>query len=158
MSCCEKPAFFVGNAADIVAEQIKNKAKSPNWFIGNFMPEGSLQHRTDFETAHTEANRGFAKWGSGNPKASWVDYKTASTLSLLLSGRLAVFLPGRTVIMEKLGDVVFYGPGVWHTWLALEDGTKWFSFRFPSVKGDAISIPESKAPRDIADEIEKLLA
>ncbi|MDP3726671.1 MAG: hypothetical protein Q8R36_05795 [bacterium] len=158
MSCCDKPAFFVGNAAEIVAQQIKDKARGPNWFIGNFMPEGSLQHRVDFESAYTEANRGLAKWENGNPNASWVDYKTVSTLSFLVSGRLAVFFPKRTVIMKNPSDVVFYGPGVWHTWLALEDGTKWFSFRLPSVKGDAIPIPESQAPRDITNEIAELLS
>ncbi|MBI2108817.1 MAG: hypothetical protein HYT93_01365 [Parcubacteria group bacterium] len=158
MSCCGKPAFFTGNAAEIVAKQIMDKAKGPNWFIGNFMPDGSLQHRTDFETAYTEANRGFSKWGNGNPNASWVDYKTVSTFSFLVSGRLAVFLPRQTVIMDRQSDVIFYGPGVWHTWLALEDGTRWFSFRLPSVKGDAVPIPESEAPRDIGEEVRRLLA
>lgn len=158
MSRQEKPNYFVGNAAEIVLQQIRDKAKGANWFIGNFMPKGALQHRVDFEAAFTEANRGVAKWGTGNPNASWVDYKTVSTFSFLLSGRLAVFFPDRTVIMEKPSDVVFYGPGVWHTWLVLEDGTKWFSFRLPSVKGDAIPIPESEAPRDITEEIRQLLA
>ena len=151
-------SFFVGNASEIVARQIGAKAKGPNWFIGNFMPEGSPQHQTDFESAYTEARRGFSKWGNGNPNASWVDNKTVSTFSFLLRGRLAVFFKDRTVIMEKPSDIVFYGPGVWHTWLVLEDETKWFSFRFPSVKGDAIPIPESDAPRDIADEVAELHA
>ncbi len=125
--------------------------------MGNFMPEGSVQRRTDFESAYTEANRGFAKWGNGNPNASWVDYKTVFTFSFLVAGRLAGFFPERTVIMDKSSDVVFYGPGMRHTWLVLEDGTKWFSFRFPSVKGDAIPIPESETPRDIGKEIDHLL-
>ena len=158
MVCCGKPTFFVGNASEIVARQIEARAKGPNWFIGNFMPDDSLQHRTDFESAYTEANRGFSKWGNGNPNASWADYKTVSTFSFLLSGRLAVFFKDRTVIMEKPSDIVFYVPGVWHTWLVLENGTKWFSFRLPSVKGDAIPIPESQAPRDITSEVARLLA
>lgn len=158
MSYCGEPTFFVGNAAEIVAQQIKDKAKGPNWFIGHFMPKGSLQCREEFESGYTEANRGTAKWGAGNPNASWVDYKTVSTLSFLLNGRLAVFFPKQTIIMNKQSDVVFYGPGVWHTWLALEDGTKWFSFRLPSVRGDAIPILESQAPRDITAEVAELLA
>lgn len=157
MACCGKPVFFVGNASEIVARQIEAKAKGPNWFIGSFMPEGGVQNRTDFECAFTEAKKGFSKWGNGNPNASWVDYKTVSTFSFLVSGRLAVFFAEKTLIMKPM-DVVLYGPGILHTWLALEDETKWFSFRLPSAKGDAVPIPASEAPRDITKEIAELLA
>ena len=106
------------------------------WFIGQFVPiAGGLRHQDDVEL----------KWGI-HPKGEsrplgYSQYKAATTISVLLQGILCtrLELDGalREITLRRPGDYIIYGPGVTHTWEALEDCVV-LTVRFPSIAADRV--------------------
>jgi hypothetical protein len=89
------------------------------WFVGNFMP---------LETGPRRARAIEIKWGvhsAGERRPSVVDGSHTVSLALLVSGRFTLTFPDvrDDVVLSRQGDYVVYGPGVPHTWHAVEDST-----------------------------------
>ncbi len=120
--------IYVGNAA---TENLNG------WFIGQFIPpELGPRHQTDVEL----------KWGihpAGETRAqSWVRYKKATTVSILIQGIFQIHLRAdgeiKEVLLQKQGDYVTMPPGVDHIWAAITDSVV-MSVRFPSLPGDQVN-------------------
>jgi hypothetical protein len=112
---------YVGNAA---ADAPGNRG----WLLGHFRPSVDARHSDDVEV----------KWGShpaGDQRPEWVAGERRSALVLLISGRLRVELPGRSVVLAEQGDyVVFHG--ISHSWYA-EEASVVVVVRWPSIRGYA---------------------
>ena len=76
------------------------------------------------------------KWGmhpKGEKRREWVTDDRRTTVSVLVSGRSRVDLPGRGVVLAEQGDyVLFRGAG--HSWDA-EEASVVLVIRWPSVPG-----------------------
>ncbi|MET7638753.1 signal peptidase I [Streptomyces sp. NPDC005438] len=100
------------------------------WLLGHFKPPGEVRHSEDVEI----------KWCDhppGDERAEWVTGEKRTALLVLVSGRFRVELPGRSVLLERQGDYVVWGPGVDHSWYAEERSTV-MTVRWPSVAGYAV--------------------
>ena len=99
------------------------------WTLGHFM-EGPRR------SSEVEV-----KWGAhGREESSpgWSHCETATTLSVLVSGRFELAfrnVPENTVMLNAPGDYVLFGPGVSHRWTAVEDAVI-MTVRWPSLPGD----------------------
>lgn len=56
-------------------------------------------------------------------RAGWVSGERRTTLAILLDGRFRIDLDGGSVTLSRQGDFVLWGPGVGHSWPALEAST-----------------------------------
>jgi len=120
-----KPASFYSGNAIVDGRR--------GWFVGQFFAhELGLQHQRALEI----------KWGRhsrGEQRARFAYSKVSTTISILVSGSFVVRLRvgGETheVFMGTPGDFAIYGPGIPHSWEALEECLV-ISVRFPSINGD----------------------
>lgn len=149
-----------GNAAAFVNRYAKRKG----WFIGHFITErgrGDPGRTSDVEV----------KWGvhqKEEPKGKWTS-DAATTMSILVRGRFRITFgearaapKGRadagppqvkpsTVrkrVLRKPGDYAIWGPGVAHTWAALENDTVVLTVRWPSRRPPTTQVtgPRRAAP------------
>ncbi len=101
------------------------------WFVGHFTgPQAGLAYTRDVEI----------KWGvhpAGESKTSTAANRSATTLSILVSGAFRVVFPedGLEVNLVDPGDYVVWAPGVAHTWQALKETTI-LTVRWPSLPDD----------------------
>lgn len=96
------------------------------WLLGHFIPAG---------IRHTEAVE--VKWGihpAGQRRHEWVTDERRTTLIVLISGRFRVALSTGSVLLERQGDYLVWGPGIDHTWHAEEDSVV-ITVRWPSLPG-----------------------
>lgn len=111
--------IYVGNAE---ADAPENRG----WLLGYFRPDNDARHSDDVEV----------KWAihpRGDRRPRWVAGEKRSAVTLLISGRFHVELPGRSVLLAKQGDyVVFHGLS--HSWYAEEESVV-VVIRWPSVSG-----------------------
>lgn len=116
----KKPTeFHRGNARD---------ASQGGWFIGSFL---------NLDTPQTQDGVSI-KWGehkegeSGNGTTSC---KIATTVTVLVSGRMAISVTLHDAIREEIldrpGDYVLFGPQVPHSWRATKDAVI-MTIRWPS--------------------------
>ena len=111
-------------------------------YVGNAGVDGALDHgwlvghfKDAADPRHSEAVE--VKWGVHSPgeeRVAWVTGETRTTLLLLVSGRFRVELRDRSVLLERCGDYVMWGPGVDHSWRAEEESVV-LTVRWPSVPG-----------------------
>jgi hypothetical protein len=115
-----------GNAADDGA-----RADRRGWFIGHFLTPEAGPAGTDLVEVKWGAH------GAGEIKAIEGVNQTATTLSLLVSGRFRLYFPshGRSVTLARPGDYAIWSPGVSHWWRVLEDAVV-ITVRWPSRRDD----------------------
>lgn len=118
--------IFWGNAVDEGSQ-----AGRRGWFIGHFVAPDSGPAATDLVEV---------KWGvhvAGESKAINGVNQTATTMSLLVSGRFRLDFPshGRSVTLVRPGDFAVWSPGVSHRWHVLEDAVV-ITVRWPSRRDD----------------------
>ncbi|HYC57161.1 MAG TPA: signal peptidase I [Candidatus Binatia bacterium] len=115
----------------------KDDAGERGWFVGHFFGDGGdLRFTTDVEV----------KWAThpaGDTRPAWSRNRTATTISILISGRFRVSFAGGDVVLCEQGDYVLWAAGVPHHWVAEEESTI-VTVRWPSLAGDSQSVP---APR-----------
>jgi hypothetical protein len=98
------------------------------WLLGHFMKPGE-------SVRSTEALE--VKWGihpAGDKRAGWTTGEDRTTMVVLVSGRFRVDLSVGEVLMERQGDYGVWGPGIEHSWEALEDSVV-LTVRWPSIAG-----------------------
>ncbi len=116
--------FVVGNA-----EEEQHQVQRRGWFVGHFIDCAAGLHCGD----QVEV-----KWGihaPGEQRLVPSAYDKATTLALLVSGKFAIEFPDLDVdaiTLARRGDYVIYGPGVSHTWKAIDDSIV-LTVRWPSV-------------------------
>jgi len=125
-----------GNAVDEASQ-----AGRQGWFIGHFLPPESGQAASDLVEV---------KWGvhmAGEIKAIEGVNQTATTMSLLVSGRFRLVFPshGRSVTLVRSGDYAVWSPGVSHRWRVLEDAIV-ITVRWPSRRDDQSEPPGQPSP------------
>ncbi|MFF8675877.1 signal peptidase I [Streptomyces sp. NPDC015242] len=116
-------SVYTGNAGE-------DAALDRGWLLGHFKDAGDPRHSDAVEI----------KWGvhpRGDERAEWVRGEARTALLVLVSGRFRVELPGRSVLLERQGDYVVWGPGVDHSWYAEEESVV-LTVRWPSVPGYAV--------------------
>lgn len=97
------------------------------WWIGHFAT-GNAQRTQDVE----------AKWAThiaGAKHDGWATNNVATSMAVLISGRHRLEFRNSHVVLENQGDYVIWGPGVAHSWTALEKSTI-MCVRWPSLRGD----------------------
>jgi hypothetical protein len=121
--------LITGNLGDKIANNKRG------WVIGYFTDPEHDFHEHDFEMQWTELRAGRKK--HGGPARN----KTAKTMCILISGHLRLkFAGSREVVhLEKQGDYVYFPPGVFHYWVAVEK-TVTMTLRWPSIRGDQESL------------------
>lgn len=115
-------SVYVGNAG-------RDATLDRGWLLGHFVDPGDPRHSDAVEI----------KWGvhlPGEERAEWVRGEKRTALLVLISGRFRVELAGRSVLLERQGDYVVWGPGVDHSWVA-EEASVVLTVRWPSIPGYA---------------------
>jgi len=112
--------IFSGNAVD-AAKQTRG------WFLGHFMPGADNPLRSgDVEV----------KWfvhPKGDVRPEWAPGHPVRTLNVLVRGSVVLFFPDREVLLGREGDFVLFGPGVPHSFRAVEESLV-VTVRWPSLK------------------------
>ena len=126
-----------GNAVDEGSQ-----AGRRGWFIGHFMAAGAGPVTTNMVEV---------KWGvhaAGEVKATEGVNQTATTMSLLVSGRFRLDFPshGHGVTLMRPGDYAVWSPGVSHRWHVLEDAVV-ITVRWPSRRADQSERHPSRRPQ-----------
>lgn len=101
------------------------------WFVGHFL---------DASAGPAASQAVEVKWGThkaGAVKAIEGVNRTATTLSILVSGRFRLDFPnhGCGVVLEKPGDYAIWDAGVSHRWRVIEDAVI-VTVRWPSLPDD----------------------
>ncbi len=110
-----------GNFKDIID-------KKRGWVMGHFMESNSPFKTSDFEV----------KWGlhhKDDSKDSSGTNTKSKTLSVLIRGKISLKFSNEEIILDKEGDYVYWGGGISHTWLALEESLI-LTIRWPSIPKD----------------------
>jgi hypothetical protein len=100
------------------------------WFVGHFVKGGSRR------TADVEVK--WARHSPGPAGKGWSNCKTATTLSVLISGRFKMEFrnaPVASVELDVPGSYVIFGPKIEHQSTALEDSL-FLTVRWPSSPED----------------------
>jgi cupin superfamily acireductone dioxygenase involved in methionine salvage len=103
------------------------------WFIGQFIPpSGGLAHQDELEIKWQQHRK-------GERRERFAHSPKATTISILVNGSLLTRfrLPDETreVILNRPGDYIAYGPGLDHSWEALEESLV-ITVRFPSLSNE----------------------
>lgn len=119
-----QPQIIFGNS------EIEGKDRR-GWFMGHFItPSDDPRATSALEV----------KWGThpaGEKRSEWAVNNTATTVSILISGRFRLQFPEREIVLAKQGDYVLWLPGVPHCWLAEEESIV-LTVRYPSIPEDSI--------------------
>ena len=107
-----------GNAAE-------DGRETRGWILGHFIdPSQGVRSSKDVEV----------KWGihpAGEKRHEWTADDQRTTLVLLVEGNFRVDLTEASIILEKQGDYVTWGPGIDHSWEAISDSIV-VTVRWPS--------------------------
>jgi hypothetical protein len=112
----------IGNAARDGAEQ-------RHWFVGHFL---GAEHGI---RASDEVEIKWALHPAGERRPQAVTGETRTTALILVSGRYRIALSTGSHVLSEPGDYAMWGPGVDHTWEAIEDSTV-ITVRWPSAAAD----------------------
>lgn len=121
------------NRSDLVSVGNAVRDGKRGWFVGHFMsPSFGLIHQQEVEI----------KWAQhikGERRTRFGQWPEATTISILVNGSFVVRVKLsdgiRDVVLASPGDYVAYGPGVDHSWEAIEDCLV-ITVRFPSFHRD----------------------
>jgi len=109
-----------GNAAE-------ESAQYRGWLLGHFIdPNKGAVRKTDALEV---------KWGihpAGQKRPEWTNGEDRSTLVIMVSGKFCVELSVGAVTLSRQGDYVTWGPGIDHSWHAIQDSTV-ITVRWPSA-------------------------
>ncbi len=141
------PRPFAGGAGSdgiVSGNAFADGARHHGWFIGHFL-EGADLRRTDEVEVKLITYRG----KDARPKP--VLNRTASTLVILIVGRIRLCFPEQEIVLQREGDYTLWGPGVPHTWVA-EAASRVITIRWPSRSADQVRVgrgdpaPEGSQP------------
>ena len=112
-------AWHYGNAAE-------DTKATRGWILGHFIdPAEGVRSTRDVEV----------KWGvhpAGDKRPEWTADDQRTTLVLLIQGRFRLDLSGGSRVLDQEGDYALWGPGIDHSWEALDDSVV-VTVRWPSA-------------------------
>ena len=111
--------WYTGNASD-------DADAHRGWLLGSFIQPGDSVRATSAVEV---------KWGvhpAGQRRDGWYTGETRTSMLILVSGRFRQELSVGTVLLERPGDYVVWGPGIDHTWEAEADSVV-ITVRWPSL-------------------------
>lgn len=97
------------------------------WILGRFLDQ------EQFGVRSTDALE--VKWGlhpKGDQRDDWTVGDARTTLLVLISGHWLLDLAVETVKLTRPGDYVVWGPGIDHSWRAVEESVM-LTVRWPSI-------------------------
>jgi hypothetical protein len=115
-------------------------ARQRGWFIGHFL-ESTYDLRS---TSSIEL-----KWSihrTGEEKSLWGVSKKATTLCVLLKGRISLLFPGAEYFLSREGDYVIWSTGLPHRWTVAADALV-LTIRWPSCPEDYSERTQSEMAR-----------
>lgn len=98
------------------------------WFVGHFVRGAGLRRTEEVEVkvgAHPK----------GEAQAEPVANRTASTLVVLIRGKIRLRFATREVVLRRQGDYALWSARQAHTWV-VEADSRVISIRWPSSAGD----------------------
>ena len=98
--------------------------------MGHFVRGGGLRRTAELEIKVTTHQKGEAQ-------ARPVINRTASTLVVLIHGRLRLRFPSREILLRSEGDYALWSAGEAHTW-QVEADSRVMSIRWPSRARDQV--------------------
>jgi hypothetical protein len=101
-------------------------APHQGWFIGRFL---EIPH--DLRSSHAIE----VKWSAhhaGMQKRLWGMSEEATTLCVLIKGRVSLQFPGRECLLSQEGDYAIWSAGVPHRWMVVEESLV-LTVRWPSA-------------------------
>ncbi|TVZ05044.1 signal peptidase I [Trebonia kvetii] len=113
---------------------------SGNWYSGNAEEDGREQrgwilgHFIDPAEGVRSSKAVEVKWAihpAGHKRGAWTADDQRTTLALHVSGRFRIDLTEASFTLERQGDYAVWGPGVDHSWEALDDSVV-VTVRWPS--------------------------
>ncbi len=123
------------NRIDLVSTGNAVKDGKEGWFVGQFVPPSFgliRQHAVEIK---------WVQHAKGERRPRFGQWPKATTISLLVNGCFVVQLKlpdgMRKIVLATPGDYVAFGPGVDHSWEALEDCLV-ITVRFPSLSHDEV--------------------
>lgn len=102
------------------------------WIVGHFVGGGPRS---------TEAVE--VKWGVhalDETRPNWAVSADATSLSVLVRGRIRLFFAEREQLLSEPGDYALWGPGVAHRWRIEAEDTVVLTVRWPSRAGDTANL------------------
>jgi quercetin dioxygenase-like cupin family protein len=123
------------------AQNLNSPPSRDTWQYGNAStdtaaPRGWLVgHFIDSADGAQSTNQVEVKWGvhpAGDRRPEWTSNEYRTTLVMLVQGVFRVDLTGGSRILAEQGDYVLWGPGINHTWQALDDAVV-ITVRWPST-------------------------
>lgn len=97
------------------------------WVVGHFVPDARDLRATD------DVEIKWSVHAAGDRRAAWTDDEHRTTISFLVSGHFSIHLPTGVCTMQASGDYVVWGPGVNHSWEAIEDSVV-VTIRWPGAE------------------------
>lgn len=104
------------------------------WWMGHFA-NGAAQRTNAIE----------AKWikhPAGEKNEGWASNKVTTSVAMLISGRHRMEFRDSHILLENQGDYVIWGPGIEHSWTALEE-TVVMCIRWPSLPADQVPVAQN---------------
>lgn len=118
--------FYLGNAP-------KEAPENRGWIVGKF-PDHVFGERF---TEDVEIKYGVHKQGEEREK--WSYSKTATSLTMVVSGKMQLDFPSQSIVLAEKGDYVVWGPNIPHKWKVLED-VEIITVRWPSKPEDNVQV------------------
>ncbi|MGA6161015.1 signal peptidase I [Amycolatopsis magusensis] len=104
----------------------EDASETRGWLVGHFIdPSQGVRSSKDVEV----------KWANhplADKRAEWTSDDQRTTLVMLVSGKFRVDVTGGSSTMSKQGDYVMWGPGIDHSWEAIEESVV-LTVRWPSA-------------------------
>ena len=97
------------------------------WLLGHFMPGADNPLRTD------EVEVKWFVHPEGDARPEWAPGNPVRTLNVLVRGNVVLLFPDREVPLTREGDFGLFGPGVPHSFRAIEESLV-LTVRWPSLK------------------------
>lgn len=112
-------SWTAGNAHD-------DSANTRGWLVGHFIDQSQgIRATEDVEVK-------WARHAAGDKRSEWASGELRTTLVILVSGEFRVDVTGGTKTMNRQGDYVMWGPGIAHSWEALDESVV-TTVRWPSA-------------------------
>ena len=98
------------------------------WLVGSFLPA------TAGVRASADVEIKWAHHPQGDTRTEWTSDDKRTTIIFLISGAFKIDLTEGGSTMTRQGDYVMWGPGIDHSWTALEESVV-VTIRWPSDAG-----------------------
>jgi hypothetical protein len=99
------------------------------WFVGHF-----LEHTDDLRATPLIEVK-WSMYHAGEKKPLWGFSRTATTLCMLIKGKITIWFPMTECILSHEGDYVIWPAGIPHRWMITEEALV-LTIRWPSAAED----------------------